>query len=426
MAIEDPATSKLGTRDASWWDAFRRSWAPMAFVMSMILIMPLRDLTLFLRLGALGIVPAHLAVQMVVLSMAILCALLGYRGPRWSRPEGFFLLGGLAAWLVAIVLCALRGEFESWSFALVGIFLALTLRLRPTGIDVPKVAAWSCLVLLGLLLLSVPLASVVGRPTLIYVPDLLATFAGGLDRPGRWQSFYLYVMSMAMTGTFMIIVGTLRRGVQQVVLVVCGLCLIVLALQRSAIFATLVAVLPLIWYLRFFRRSRIRQVGLVIVVAIAFLGSALAALWRDPDLNGRVPVWQSIAAALPGHWTLGLGSTGLNQLPAAQVLEGEVNAHNLFLDALARSGVLALCLLLVMIAAALSASAAAARRGVPQAMALVALVVAYGLTDLGLDPRFWNDSWVIVLTSVLISAWSRQAERADPSGVGADQGLQTQ
>lgn len=426
MARLDPATLVRRVRDASSWDWLRRSWAPTAFVMSMLLIMPLRDLMLFLRVGALGPVPAHLAIQAVVLGLAILCALLGCRGPRWSRPEAVFLLAGLATWLVATVLSVLRGEFEAWSYALVGIFLALTLLLRPTGIDVPKAAVWSCFALLGLFVLSVPLASIVGRPTLIYMPDLMATFAQGMDRPGRWQSFYLYVMSMAMTGTFMIIIGSLTRGIRRSILVVGGLAFILLALQRSAILATLVAVLPLIWYSGFVQRSRARQVGLGIAVALGAVGLTLAALWRDPDLNGRVPVWRSIAAAVPDHWAFGLGSTGLNQLPAAEVLDGKVHAHDLFLDALARSGVLALCLLIVMIAAAFWASVEAARRGVPQSMALVVLVVGYGLADLGLDPRFWNDSWVIVIMAVLISAWSRQARDAGLSEADARQALQAQ
>jgi len=392
----------------------------------MLLFMPLRDLMLFLRVGTLGPVPAHLAIQVAMVGLAIVCAVAGYRGPRWSRPEGIFLVAALAYWLVATVLSVLRGEFETWSYALVGVFLALTLLVRPTGIDIPTVAAWSCLALLGLFLLSVPLASMVGRPTLIYVPDLLATFAEGTDRPGRWQSFYLYVMSMAMTGTVMIIIGSLMRSIRRVVLVGGGLAFILLALQRSAIFATLVALLPLIWYSGFVQRSRVRKAGLGILVAVGAVGLTIVALWRDPDLNGRVPVWRSIAASVPDHWVFGLGSSGLNDLPAALVLEGKVHAHDLFLDSLARSGVFALSLLIVMIAAAFWVSVGAARRGVPQAMGLIVLVVAYGLADLGLDPRFWNDSWVIMILAVLIGAWSRSTPSAGPSEAGARQELQTE
>jgi O-antigen ligase len=144
----------------------------------------------------------------------------------------------------------------------------------------------------------------------------------------------------------------------------------------------------------------------LVAVPVAILATGVVA--TNPRLTGRTDMWPGMLDLWSTSPVLGVGQSGFNEGIATGSLDvWVVHAHNLWLDAGVRFGVIGLLLVVVVTALALISTWRGARLGQSVGLALVAAVAVAGLTDVSITWRYLTASTSALLLAVLMGRSDR-------------------
>lgn len=335
---------------------------------------------------------------------------LGYK-PAFKYPAlvSGFLVSLVVSWLVISVLDRLDGGGVAYTSYLVPL-LVLMLLIKPISArDAMKAGAALAWATIAVVLVAETFALLTGyrgtEPSfLIRIPGLSDSISSGSRWVGPFESPNYAGPVAAYTAIF----GWSQRGIQRLLIVGAGLVVLILSGSRSALFGLVVAGAVYFifnnWTARS-RRSRIRRtVGALSVTGV--LG--IAAVWADPTLNGRTPIWpQYWEFWLSSPWR-GVGTAQIESLIAGQVLNPWfVHAHHEFLDLLGRYGTLAAFGVGSALALAAIGSAKAAVQDQPMSFALVGAFLAIGSVEVHGSWLYLTVPVAWLLVSVLVTANGR-------------------
>lgn len=346
--------------------------------------------------------------------------------PRPGALEGAFLLVALAAWALATGLAILNSPTPQPSALLMGLLLVLVWAKPPNVQDAHRSAD-----VLGWTLVGVVLVAVLAESL-----DLVGSWYAQLDAwalrdyerssywlpladmfglDGRWAGPFIHPNRAGPVGALLLVLGLARTGARRVAFVATGVAVLLLAGSRTSFVAAAAGLATLAAVRWLGRQGRVPAWGKVVVLAVAVLG--FLAVWLVPNagMSGRTTVWPVyVELWRESPWT-GVGASGLGvALQEGTVPPWATHAHNLWLDALTRYGVVMLALVLAAFVLALVVTVRAARggRGLGLAMGAVLIVAGLGHTTIGwIYPEV---GLVALVLAVLMSA--REPVSAPTSG----------
>jgi hypothetical protein len=320
-----------------------------------------------------------------------------------------FIAVSCAAWLVGLLrIQADDSLFTEGVVAVPVILVALALK-RPSSRDL-RIA-------LLVLAYGLSLASVLSIPLgrLGWIPDgfegvdsalcrlsFLCDLTGGLP---RWAGPFGSVNYAAPIGAFLVVVGLMFRRGNRWLLCVSGILVLVLSQGRTALFALLVALLILFLGSSQIRhRAHARLITWVTIVAFGVL-TVIYIVVVDPTLNGRTAIWGSFLQLWRTSPMTGVGDSGVTTFLTDSGTSVTVNhAHSVFIDLLIRSGIVPTVLGVCALLLAVLATARVLRARGPAPLALVAFVIAAGLTETTYGWIYWSVYSAAVTWAVLSSA----------------------
>ena len=189
-----------------------------------------------------------------------------------------------------------------------------------------------------------------------------------------------------------------RSGWQRIVLSCVSTVLLVLTFSRTAMLAALIGVLLLIlmretpWIKALSRRSRIALGSSVGFIAV---GSAIL---YDRTLDGRVSAYSDYLAIWREHPWLGAGKSGIRDYVASGfVNDFHAHAHNIWIDTLARYGIVGtIFLTIALVSSVVLAASKVSRTAWP--LALVVTFLIMGLAETPIDPLYFGVplAWLMI------------------------------
>jgi hypothetical protein len=325
----------------------------------------------------------------------------------------FMAVIGLA-WLITVVRIQADGSvFTLGAFALPIVVVALW--SKPPGAGDMRIAGLVLAYGLAVAaLLSIPLGLLGVMPSGFDEADsaacrtpILCDLTGGLD---RWAGPFGSVNYAAPAGGLILVLALAGRGVHRWLLGSAGLIVLGLSQGRSALLGVLVAVLVLVlWGRRVSdssRRGLIR--GVVITGALAGVIAYIVVL--DPTFNGRTPIWADFSRLWASAPLAGVGDSGVADYIAGR--EGLLtfsHAHSALFDTLVRWGMLPALLGVTSFVLAGIVAGRALRAVGPGPLAVVAFVVAAGLTETIHGWAYWSAYLAALTWSVLTAQAARRA-----------------
>ena len=366
---------------------------------------------------------------------------------RLGRLQQVFLGCVLAVWILTMALSIVRSPIPLPSALLTGLLVVLVWAKPPSTRSAGRaldVLAWS-LVLAAILTVAAEASGLVDSwYAQLDLSDLLAferssywlPLADVVGIDGRWAGPFIHPNRAGPVGGLLLVLALRRRGWDSWVFAITGLVMLALTASRTSQLAALagvVLVLCLPWVLRAPRVAAPSR-GIMAVALVGVVALLLAPVWLAPavlgpgasdgnayvssamTLTGRTtlwPVYVELWQASP--WT-GLGASGIFEAIYSGILPGwGSHAHNTYLDALTRNGVVAFVLVLAVVVVAALATLGDARRGRPIGLAIVGLLVVAGLGHTTIEWRYPEVPLVALILVVLMSAAAPGRSTVDES-----------
>lgn len=362
----------------------------------------------------IGPVPGAGVVMIAFLAGAIIIWLREPRLGRSARGVSAFLLALLALWLYLLVLLLIRPEEVSIPAILPPLLLTM-LWLRPlTRVSATWAADLFASVTIVVLAVSLS-AEVVGLVGSWYGPnaDLArldqgaywVPLAGPLGLDGRWAGPFVHPNLLGPVGAFLLVFGLARRGWRRVVFGVAGALVLLLAGSRTSFMGALGGVLALTacWWLA--RPTRLPGWLRVWIVLVPLTAAAAALFLVNPGLTGRTSVWPTMIDMWRDSPVTGVGDAGFADAIADGALPGwATHGHNVLLDAVVRTGLLGLALVVAVLGIALIVTLRGARHGHGVGLGIVVMLLVSSMTDTTLFWRYLTVPVAALVLAVLMSA----------------------
>jgi hypothetical protein len=328
-------------------------------------------------------------VDAVALAIAAV-AFARYRPPRsWGNAGLACLATFFAIWVVALLGEIMRGGTISSATFMVPIVLVLVMVKRPT-LAATRTAvdafAWA-LVAAALLGLVLEMTGVMpswypnaewaqGDRQVYWIP-----LDGLLGLDGRWAGPFGHPSLTGPVGGFLVVYGFTRAAWRRWVFVGSGVLVLLLAASRSSMMATVLAVGGLAAVHLGRRRPRLGG-ALALACLLVFVVVSASYLRGDSGLSGRTTVWPVYVTLWQQSPWLGIGTEGISAAIDAGTLPGWArHAHDIWLDAATRTGLLGLALVVALFVQAMVAAVRAAVRGEAAAIGILLMLVFAGVND---------------------------------------------
>lgn len=319
----------------------------------------------------------------------------------------------IISWLYQVIRTQVDGSVFNLTAFLVPLILLLVLGKPPTQRE-----ASHGLLLLGYSLLLISLVSLLFGD-FFWAPDgfgvsdaaesRIALLSDIFGITTRWGGPFGSVNMAGPIGGLLIIIGIGQVHWGRWILFTGGITVLGLAQSRTALMATLVALVVYFLWSNQVSRSKFRR-----LLRLAGVG-ALALLWVsyvilfDPTLNGRTTIWSDFLGLLPGHFLFGAGDSGINDFVILNSGLPEFipyfHAHSVLLDGLVRYGLL----MLVLSVSIFTISLVTTFRSIPRtgafSFALVVYVTMAGLTETIHSWNYWS-VYILVITSTMLMTGS--------------------
>lgn len=331
--------------------------------------------------------------------------------PATSRPRlllVFLALLGLT-WILHLSFAIVHGDNFNhlvWIYPLMILMLALK---PPNATDAWK-ALWVVAWAITFILILTRILEMLGVLDRYYViPEVVEfdlanywlPFSGSFELLGKWTGPFGASAHSAMAAGFVFVIGVVRWTRSSWVFISVGVLVYLLSASRTMLLA-MVAALAIMAL--FHPRSPLAKTPAWmrwVVLSFGALAGAVVLFQTGPGLTGRQSIWPAFLDVWRTSPWIGAGSTGI-EAAGGLAAQSDV-AHNLFVDLLARYGVIGLAVPVVILVIAGWTSLAAAGRGVPGPAALLAAYVIFSMTDVRNEWITANLPWFIV---VLATLWS--------------------
>lgn len=338
---------------------------------------------------------------------------LAYR--RSIRPAPFAIVFAAALaglWVWAMVSSYIDGAARSYLAFLVPLLLALVLVKPPRSKDVDVaglVFAWSIVLVAAV---GEVHAALFGRmPQVVF--GMPWEWLASLGITDRWAGPFINVNYAGPIGAYTLVFSLARSGRSRWILVAVGTAMLLASASRTAIIGALVGCLVLI---TFSTRRPWSLVSVRLRAALAVAGAlvlGLLAYLHDPTFDLRTPGWGVYIQQWQTNPWWGLGEARIGELVRTEVIPyGFLHAHNIWVDVLARFGVVGLVLLAATLGAALVGAVKAVSSQCAWPLALVSAFLVIGFTETPGDWTYWTIPALWLLLGVMkASALSSRGTR---------------
>ena len=173
-------------------------------------------------------------------------------------------------------------------------------------------------------------------------------------------------------------------------MVITGGVIVFLSDSRTGYLGLLVALFVAALYRPRIGRVQMNGISRAIVLAVAALAFVALIVLLDPTINNRIPVWATFWNLWWSSPLVGVGGEGIATAIQGDGLLGgwATHGHNIFIDPLARSGLLGLLPLLTALLSALIVTLRAAEVGRQAGLTVLACFLAIGITEDVVDWRY--------------------------------------
>jgi O-antigen ligase len=334
---------------------------------------------------------------------------------RWTWPALVRVFLGLLGviWLVTLGLAIGDGNVIGIStFAIPGLVLLVLVKALSAGAT-SRAMDWFAWALLVGSAVSLVLEVIGAAPDWYRDAARVAGDRGEYWLPladlvgirGRWAGPFTAPNLAGLVGAFVLVYGITRRTWTRWACVVGGVIMLLLAGSRSAFIAAVAGAACLV-VVRALRPGG-RRVPPVLAWAAGLAAVAVAGVFvvRNPGLTGRLPVWPVFVDLWKSSPITGVGDSGIDAAITAGTLPTwAFHAHNVFLDAAVRYGIVAFALVVAAFVVAGIVGVRAARRGAGLSVALLAVLVVVGMSDRSVEWRYLTCGFLIFMLAVLAGA----------------------
>ena len=346
--------------------------------------------------------------------------------PRWAPLFQAQVLLMLGVYLVAAVVSLIQGSlfyFTAYTYPFFLLLILLKPLSRSQVMSAIDLLAWALLLLFVMTYLVDVVALLVGGSYEAFRTDLGGDrnwnpVHGLLNIDGRWIGPIGHPNTSGPIAAFLVVYSASRIASRLPMFAISGYLLLATGSISSALAASIgLSVLLAVHLLQasYSRRWRMAFAGLFVVI----LGAGLSAiLISNPTFTGRTTIWPAYLRLGREQNLMGSGDPPI----AAYVANGDLpdwagHAHNFFLDMLARYGFVAFLLLLALFVLLFYSSVVAARRGFSLALGLLVTVVVANMTEVGIDPRYWEFGTVAIVCVALLAATAQQDSPGESQSV---------
>ncbi len=302
----------------------------------------------------------------------------------------FVMLLGLL-WLLQNALELIDGSSFNHTTYFLPLFLLLLFVKPPAERDlyIAGLVLGNSIILI--VVVSLILGGRLGIPNGFDVPDNGATRFMFLSElfgiETRWGGPFGSVNYATPVGGLLVMLGFIYHNWNRWILIGVGVLILFLGQARTTYFALAIALLVLVLWSHRFSSWRFATGFRWIVAGIAAVTFALYIALVDPTFNGRTPIWVDYWTQIRESLLTGIGSSGIAEyVVQASTMNPtgiyHLHGHSVYLDGLARYGILWLLITLGVFAVALRATWIA-RNGVlaSRGIALVIFIFLAGSTE---------------------------------------------
>jgi len=327
----------------------------------------------------------------------------GMAGALWlltprQRPAAgllrIFLLTMAIAWVVHWALYRFHGDAMNYTAALY-VPILLMLLLKPPSLSEAKAAvlafAWttSTVLVLTRVLEMLGILSIRAQPEGIINFDEERYFLPlndlmGID--GRWAGPFGHNGDTAMMGALLIVIAVAFWGRSSWTFLIVGGLALVLTNGRASIGAAAAGVVLLVMFSRSPRLQRVPRALRIGTGTAVLLAGALVMFARPAGLTGRDKIWPAFLELWSQSPLLGVGGAGIAN--GNDVAQFYGHAHSLYIDELARWGLVGFVTQFAAIGIGVFIAARAAGFGFPGPLAIIVTYLVTGITE----PR---NNWIV-------------------------------
>jgi O-antigen ligase len=328
----------------------------------------------------------------------------------------FLILMGVA-WFAHLILYRIHGDAFTYS-ALLYFPILVMIWLKPPELREAWTAilafAWtvaSVLVLtrilemLGVLALKEQPPGVIGFDEERYF--LPVNHLLGID--GRWSGPFEHNGPTAMMGALLIVIAVAHWTKASWVFIAVGGFTLLLTSGRASMGAVIAAFVVLIVFSKHDRITRIPQVIRILGGLVVLLSGAVFMYTRPSGVTGRGTFWPAFLELWESSPLVGVGTSGISV--SGGITQQYVHAHSLYIDELARYGILGFVTQFGAITLGVVIAFIAAKRGVAGPLAILTAYLVTGVTE----PR--ND-WInpsvtgtVVILAVVTAATALESKK---------------
>lgn len=348
-----------------------------------------------------------------------------------SRPRAKGLMSGFlilmsAAWFAHLFLYRLHGDDFNY-LALLYFPILVMIWFKPPDLREAWTAilafAWTAaavlvltrvLEMLGILEVKTqPLGVITFDKERYFLPlnDLL-----GID--GRWPGPFEHNADTAMMGALLIIVAVAYWTKASWFFIAVGAFTLLITSGRASMGAVIAGIIVIIVFTKHGRIGRIPRVARVWGGLAVLLAGAVFMYTRSAGVTGRNNFWPAFIELWQSSPLVGIGTSGISI--SGGITQEYGHAHNLYIDELARYGLLGFVTQFVAIALGLVIAFIAAKRGVAGPLAILTAYLVTGVTE----PR---NSWIgpsatgmLVILAVITAASALESKRPQLNPVDSE------
>ncbi|MDC3376476.1 hypothetical protein OAV85_00550 [Candidatus Nanopelagicales bacterium] len=335
-----------------------------------------------------------------------------FAGP-WRLPPRQLRAFGAAmgvAWLIHVLLYRLHGDAFNYTALLYAFFLLMILMKPPDKFEARQAImafAWSVAFVLvvtrmlemaGILAIRSQASGVVAFDEALYflpLNDLL-----GID--GRWPGPFGHNGDTAMMGALLIVIAVAFWTRASWVFIGIGGVTLILTNGRASIGAAIVGVIVVLMFTSNSKVARIPSRWRLTVGTGALVVGAVVMFLRPSGLTGRERIWPAFLELWWESPWIGVGGSGFAN--GNEITQQFGHAHSLYIEELARSGLIGFVAQFVALGIGVFIAARAAGVGYPGPLAVM---VAYFVTGITEPRNNWIEpsaTWFLLVLMVLAAS----------------------
>lgn len=402
---------------------------------------PLSYFVLFLAPTAttVGGIPLHYGVFCVVVLAAALAWPLAERVHRPDRWLWTFLALLAAMWMLSLGLTLWRGGPTNVTTVTVPV-IVLLLAAKPLGFGAVlrsmDVLAWALAVTTWVaFVMSLGRFSATGAPAVIppvcppapgfdlgpLLEDSRLSISSWFGLGERWGGTVDSPNVLGQFAVLLLVFGLSRRGPNRVGLVLSGAFFLMLTGSRTSIIAGAAGVLLLVVLPRRVPWIPISRTWRLVIAGTLVSLVVVNSLLRNPQMSGRAGMWVQMMDVWRTSRVTGVGQSGIDAAIASCGLPPwAIHGHNFAVDALVRTGVVGLLLVLAVLTVAAIISFRAALRGPAVSAAIFGGLIVGGLADRTIEFQHPTVRWIGLMVLPVLLAWAWLQEHPKPDDPPAE------